>query len=133
MAKMTVADYVVIHAGRFLLSQEIESDGINRRWKDFNFKLPENLVLGEDKAQFILQFEVQPSERSHLDVTLNNNIISDDGYNKSNTRMCQNIFPFSQFVRDRCVKPNYPLRFKIDGGRMTVNDVVLWYQVHING
>jgi hypothetical protein len=132
MAEHTVADYTVIHKGRFLLAQEIGSDGVNRRWKDFNFKLPDNLVLGEDKAQLILQFEVQPKKRSHMDVTMNNNIISNAGYNKSNTRMCQEIFPFSAAVPERCIKPSYPMRFKIDGGEMWVKDVVLWYQLHIS-
>lgn len=99
MTKHTVADYTVIHAGRFLLSQDIDSDGINRRWKDFNFKLPSNLVLGEDKAQLILQFEVQPEKRSHKDVFMNKNRVSKARYNKSNTRMCQDIFPFTIRVR----------------------------------
>jgi hypothetical protein len=131
MAKHTVADYTVIYAGSFLLSQDIDSDGVNRRWKDFNFKLPSNLVLGEDKARLILQFEVEPSERSHMDIFMNNNVISDAGYNKSNTRMCQVIFPFSAAVPERCIKPNYPLRFKIDGGRMRVKNIVLWYQLYV--
>ena len=132
MTKHTVADYTVIHAGGFLLSQEIDSDGVNRRWKDFDFKLPSNLVLGEDKAQLILQFEVQPRERSNMIVTLNKNVISKAGYNKSNTRMCQDIFPFSAVVPERCIKPTYPMRFEIDGGKMYVMDVVLWYQLYID-
>lgn len=131
MTKHTVADYTVLHAGGFLLSQDTDSDGINRRWKDFNLDLPRNLVLGEDKAQLILQFEVQPEMRSTLDITMNNNRISKAPYNKSNTRMCQDIFPFSTAVPERCIKPNYPFRFKIDGGRMWVKDVVLWYQLYI--
>ena len=132
MAKHTVADYTVVNNGAFLLSQDVDSDGTIRRTKDFNLKLPDNLVLGEDKAQLILQFEVQPEERSGLEIYMNNRRLSREPYNASNTRMVQVIFPFSRAVPERCIKPNYPLQFKIDGGRMYVKDVVLWYQLHIN-
>ena len=131
MTKHTVADYTVINAGAFLLSQETESDGVNRRWKDFNLKLPTNLVLGEDKAQLIIQFEIQPSERSTLKIFMNGNELSSERYNKSDTRMCQVIFPFSSAVPERCIKKEYPLRFKIDGGRLWLKDVVIWYQLHV--
>ena len=57
--------------------------------------------------------------------------ILDAVQNKSNTRMCQDIFPFSDSVPERSITEGYPMRFVIDGGRMYVMDVVLWSLVNI--
>jgi len=127
----TLADYQVIHAGPFKLQQEAAGDGIERRWKDFDIHLPDNLVLGADKAQLIFQFEVQPSKRTTLQIEMNRRVISKEPYNKSNTRMVQVIFPYKAAVPEVCIKPNYPIRFVLDGGDIWIKDVVLWYQLHV--
>ena len=125
----TLADYEVIHACAFRLSHDPGPQGALRHWKDFSFDVPQNLVLGTNKAQLIFQFEVQPTERTKLKIFVNNNVISKETYSESVTRMVQVIFPFTAAVPENCIKPDLPVRFELDGGDMWIKDVVLWYQV----
>jgi hypothetical protein len=131
MARHTLADYTVIHAGAFLLSRRVDSDGVNRRHKDFNLKLPDNRVLGEDKAQLIIQYEIRPEVVSRMETFMNDRRLARETYQQSHTRMGQIIFPFSAAVPERCIKPSYPLRFAAEDGRFWLKDVVIWYQLYL--
>ncbi len=128
MTKETVADFAVIHAGGFMLSSRTENDGVDRRWRDFDLALPESTGLAEDRARLIIQFEIQPSERSRLRILVNAREISSADYNKSDPRLCQVIFAVGAAMPERRTPPPYPLRFAIDSGRLWLRDAVIWYQ-----
>lgn len=123
----SIADYQVLRDGDLTLDAGL--GGLTET--TFNFTVPNDFVFTGNSRQPILAFKARPFENSSFKVFLNYREVVSTSLDESHTRAYWEVISATTaFPEGSSFGETVPLRIIINSGRMSISDVVLWYQVN---
>lgn len=125
MASTTIADYQVLRDEAFTLNAASPN-----REETLSFTVPSDFAFESGVRKPILAFKVLPSEDSSFKVFMNSREIASFQLDKSITRGYWETFSArTAFPEGASFSNNVPVRIVIGSGKITLSDVVVWYQI----
>lgn len=128
MPTLTLADYAVLQDGAFTLDA-----ASSNRERTLTWPIPNNLTFGTNLARLILAFKVRVFEDSSFKVFVNSREVMSFSLNESVTRGYWETFSARDAFPEGASFPNdNPVRFVVSTGRVSLEDVIMWYQVNVD-
>lgn len=125
----SVADYQVLFDGGFTLDA-----GSATREKDLTFTMPTGFKIENTIRKPILAFHATPLQNSHFKVRINSRDVLSWNLNTGPARGMWDPFNGSTpFPEGASIPANVPVRFIITQGKVEFGQVVMWYQVDVEG
>ena len=125
----SVADYQVLWDGGFTLDAATPV-----REKDLSFVMPDGFKIENGIRKPILAFHANALQNSHFKVRINSREVLSWNLNAGMTRGMWDPFNGSvPFPEGSSAPNNVPVEFLITQGKVEFGQVVMWYQVDVEG
>lgn len=125
----SVADYQVLFDGGFTLDA-----ASNDHEKNLTFILPTNFKIEDGIRKPILAFHAWAQQDSHFKVRMNQREILSWNLSASDVRGLWDPFNGSvPFPNNSSTPNNVPVVFVITQGKVQFGQIVIWYQVDVDG